>query len=720
MPKNGVGKLQRVVEGVRGGRAGSLSAQRNRELAGLRRRQATASLQEVGPIPPVSDVKLRMEVTGSLQRFAEVCFPAACNLAWADYHLELFRGLDHVIRTGSRMNVIMPRGGGKTTLLIIAAMWCLFTGRKRFLVLIAASETLAEDLLNRIKDLIFGSPTLPGLFPELMTPILKVNGESRRCAGQTFLGAKTRIAWDANRIRFPVIPGAPGSGATIKVAGLTGSGIRGLSVVQPDGRIERPDLVLLDDPQTKESARSVLQTAERLSLIKEDISGMEGPGGQLSLLMASTIIRKGDLPDLLNDPVRHPRWKTILVPMLESFPTDMEAWDDYWRRYTGELQEGGTGEQASRWYVKNRKKMDAGAVATWPARTFGCASAVEYALRKYFDDPAGFSSEYQNDPPSSSGDDLDFVLQPADLAGRVSGAKQFVLPQGTQLVTAGVDVQQRMLFYVVRAWKRDSSSCVVDYGTWPPQSRRIWTYKDSKETLDRRYGLGTLGSLRKGMLDLLHTLATREWKIAGQTKSGAKHEVGTMVCDRVFIDRGYKPELVNEVARMVGSTVLPCIGKAPTARQRPFAEYYKRPFEKHGDHWILTVPGRGKEPIRFVLVDANYWKSKVWERYILPMGEPGAAMLFGDAQSDHRLFAAHIADSEVPHLKTADGRTIREWELRQGRDNHWLDADALAMAAASYQGVNLSDATEGSKRRGRKRLSFAKIANTQKPDGQGG
>jgi len=44
------------------------------------------------------------------------------------------------------------------------------------------------------------------------------------------------------------------------------------------GTIIRPSLVLLDDPQTRESARSADQTKKRLDLPHGDVTGMAGPG----------------------------------------------------------------------------------------------------------------------------------------------------------------------------------------------------------------------------------------------------------------------------------------------------------------------------------------------------------------------------------------------------------------------------------------------------------
>ena len=64
-----------------------------------------------------------------------------------------------------------------------------------------------------------------------------------------------------------------------------------------DGQTVRPSLVVLDDPQTDESARSLSQCATRESILAGAILGLAGPGKKISGIMPCTVIRPGDMAD---------------------------------------------------------------------------------------------------------------------------------------------------------------------------------------------------------------------------------------------------------------------------------------------------------------------------------------------------------------------------------------------------------------------------------------
>ena len=71
---------------------------------------------------------------------------------------------------------------------------------------------------------------------------------------------------------MPSIPDSKASGAIIKVAGITGR-IRGMKYKRADGQTVRPSLVVLDDPQTDESARSLSQCATRERILAGAVLG---------------------------------------------------------------------------------------------------------------------------------------------------------------------------------------------------------------------------------------------------------------------------------------------------------------------------------------------------------------------------------------------------------------------------------------------------------------
>ena len=86
------------------------------------------------------------------------------------------------------------------------------------------------------------------------------------------------------------------SGAILKVAGITGR-IRGMKHQTAAGESFRPDLVILDDPQTDESARSLWQCQARESILAGAVLGLAGPGRKISSIMPCTVIKPGDMAD---------------------------------------------------------------------------------------------------------------------------------------------------------------------------------------------------------------------------------------------------------------------------------------------------------------------------------------------------------------------------------------------------------------------------------------
>jgi len=127
----------------------------------------------------------------------------------------------------------------------------------------------------------------------------------------------------------------------------------------PDGTTARPDLVIIDDPQTDRSAASP-STCERIEeTINKTISGLGDMGRQLSQIMTCTVIREGDVADRYLDHNIYPGWHGMRYKRLEAMPENTALWDEY-----AELRRKDE-KKATAFYKKNRKAMDAGAVCPW-------------------------------------------------------------------------------------------------------------------------------------------------------------------------------------------------------------------------------------------------------------------------------------------------------------------------------------------------------------------
>jgi hypothetical protein len=137
---------------------------------------------------------------------------------------------------------------------------------------VCAIDDLATDFIQDIKTQLEGAGPLADDFPEVCYPIKCLERLTARCRGQTCGGAATRIEWTSDTIVLPTIPGSPASGFRVTAAGITGA-IRGLKFTRADGSMVRPSFVLIDDPQTNESAKSIMQTGDRIDITDSFVCG---------------------------------------------------------------------------------------------------------------------------------------------------------------------------------------------------------------------------------------------------------------------------------------------------------------------------------------------------------------------------------------------------------------------------------------------------------------
>jgi hypothetical protein len=575
-------------------------------------------------------------------------------------------------------------------------------GHREFVCLIGSDEGHAMDMLDSIKMELDGNDLLLEDFPEVVYPIQCLDGIANRCNGQLFKGQRTHIGWTAREIVLPTIPESKASGAIIKVAGITGR-IRGMKYKRADGKTVRPTLVVLDDPQTDESARSLSQCATRESILAGAVLGLAGPGKKISGIMPCTVIRPGDMADNILDRDKHPEWNGERTKMVYSFPANEKLWQQYAEIRAESLRLGNAGDEATEFYRANREAMDQGAVVAWPERfNHDELSAIQHAMNLKLQDEAAFFAEYQNEPlPEEVADDDELTAD--QIANKLNRMKRGEVPIGCNHLTAFIDVQANLLFYVVAAWEDDFTGYVIDYGTFPDQRRPYFTLRDARLTLAGVTGAAGLeGAIYAGLEKLTTNLLGRAWR----RDDGAELRV-----ERCLIDAnwGSATDVVYQFCRQSAHAgiVLPSHGRFVGASSQPFSEYKRRPGDRVGLNW--RVPNvHGKRAVRHALFDTNYWKSFVHARLAVPMGDRGCLSLFGDKPEQHRLFADHLT-AEYRVKTEGRGRTVDEWKLRPERaDNHWFDCLVGCAVAASMQGVVLPG-TDGQVTTRRQRVSFAEL-----------
>jgi hypothetical protein len=514
--------------------------------------------------------------------------------------------------------------------------------------------------------------------------VRKLEGKPQRCASQTHDGKLTHIEWTAETIVLPTVPGSDAGGAIVTCRGIT-AGARGMKHKRPDGTQQRPDFVILDDPQTDESAGSPAQVDKRLDVLKKSILKLGGHRGQIAVVMNATVIQPNDLTDQLLDAKRNPSWQGERIPMVRKWAEKHESlWlGEYARlRTTYDAERPGAQreahERATQFYRERQTEMDAGAVVTWP-HCFDSEteiSAIQHAYNQLIDDgPEVFASECQNQPMVKQ--DEKIVLSADVLRIRGNGVKEGTVPLAFSTLTAFIDVQGKALYWAVCAFGDGFGGAVVDSGVFPEQPKRRVSLADVKRTLARAYtGAGPEGALRAGLHDLMAMLSNREYG----REDGAKLRIS-----RGLVDSGWG-EMADTVYEAVRSSPhsniwQPSKGIGVTAASRPWEDYKLQPGEQGGSHW--TIAPIKKQATRLVRFDTNYWKSFVHRRMTTALGDVGALSFCG-GDFDHLI--DHIT-AEYPIQTSGRGRTLEEWKCLPGRDNHWLDCLVGCAVAASIIGV---------------------------------
>lgn len=649
-----------------------------------RARNAAMALagRDIGELPAVVDQQRKDKASGDFQYFCEAYFPLTFHLTWSPDHLKVIRRIEDAVLRGGLFAMAMPRGSGKTTICECACIWAVLYGHREFVCLIGSDEGHAVDMLDSIKTELDGNDLLLEDFPEAVFPIQSLDGIANRCNGQLYQGERTHIGWTAKEVVLPTIPDSPASGAIIKVAGITGR-IRGMKYKRADGRSTRPSLVVLDDPQTDESARSLSQCATRESILAGAILGLAGPGKKISGIMPCTVIRPDDMADNILDRGKHPEWNGERTQMVYSFPDNDELWKRYGELRAESFREYGDIRVATEFYAENREAMDAGASVAWQVRyNEDELSAIQHAMNLKLQDEAAFYAEYQNEPlpdqTIGAGD-----LTADEIAAKVNRRQRGEVPIGVEHVTMFIDVQMNLLYWLVAGWEPDFTGYVIDYGAYPDQQRPYFTLRDARMTLGIvAPNTGLEGSIYSGLDKLTNDLLTRSWR---------RDDGAVMRISRCLVDAnwGNSTDVVYQFCKEspFATILTPSHGRFVGASSKPMSEYQRRAGDRMGHHW--RIPGGSRREVRHVNYDTNYWKSFLFARLAVSMGDRGCLSLFGDQPSQHRLLAEHLtAEYRVP--TEARGRVVDEWKIRpEHADNHWFDCLVGCAVAGSMEGAVL-------------------------------
>jgi len=223
------------------------------------------------------------------------------------------------------------------------------------------------------------------------------------------------------------------------------------------------------------------------------------------------------------------------------------------------------------------------------------------------------------------------------------------VPDEALFLTFGGDVQKNRIPWVVRAWGARATSWLVGFG-------ELWGNTAEPQVWD----------------DLAELLTA---------------PIDGLLIKLAFVDSGFRPgkkldvpvNRVYEFARRFRSFVFATKGSSH-AMVTPLV---RRKIE-------VTQQGKqSKYGLDLIRLDPNHWKSWVHERLAWPLDQPGAWHLPEDVTEDY--CRQIVAEAMV---RGPGGKPV--W-IEKARDNHFLDAEAMA-SAAGYM-LNVQHIKLGARRR---------------------
>ena len=617
-------------------------------------------------IPECVNMSRRIEALADPVIFLRTYLSDRYSLEFGPHHQFIIDSIVSRARNGGRQAVAAPRGCGKSELVKGLLVYLTLAELIRFPLVVAATSQLAKRLFRDFRNKFATNRLLYEDFPEVCHPVRCLEGAPQRAARQHIDGRLTNIVWtSSDYVRLPDVPGSPFGGVKMAYFGLDAA-FRGVNI---DG--DRPDFVLIDDPETAESAKSDLQIGDREETLDKDIAGLAGQNTSLSIVTLTTVQNARCLSFKLTDRSLKPSHNGVRFGMIRKWPDRMDLWEEYIALRRANQEAGDEhGRGAVQHYLDNRAAMDAGVemlvdhvVQVEVDGVQVVHSAIQQAFNKISDTSlSAYKSEYQNDPDPDEQPDT-VGLTAGKVASRVSGLIQGETHPDTEFVTIGLDIGKYYSHWCKVAWHGNAVGNVVDYGVMETPGMMT---ADSKQAV--------INALLPSLL---------QWR-ADMLENGS--------IDFCLVDSGDFTDAIYEFIRQVGGTPFAAakgwdrgrfrLPKERTKDRLPFQECYAShlPAERI---WLYNV-------------NTEHWKQWVHERFLTEtnddqqMPNSGTLSLFaapGDRRR-HLSFSQHIVAEERRDIFVPGKGTVRKWVV-VNRNNHYLDAVALSCAAAGCLGVRV-------------------------------
>ena len=603
-------------------------------------------------------------------------------------HSRLIETIHDRAITGGKKAIAAPRSRGKST--IVKGMNIYLTARElvRFIVPICATTKLAGRIYKDYRDEWGNNELLYEDFPEICAPVRELEGAPQRASRQHVDGHLTLINWSATDfLRLPRVPGdandylkslgrdwSPYGGVKMTFAGLDAA-FRGMNIDD-----DRPDFIIIDDPETRESAKSAEQIEDRKEIIQKDIEGLEGQEKPIAMVMATTLQNTFCLSAQFTDPEQMPAWEGERWGWIESWPTNTDLWDEYIaKRKAAQAKGDRHGMAAVEFYLDHRAAMDEGAVMLAenykPIKTKdgeqAVYSAIQEAYNKIADTSlAAFKSEYQNDP-EDVGEDFKVKVLPHTVIGCQADFDRHSIAADASIIVAGVDVRKTELHYVRLASGESIRHQIADYDvqshgtseTTVEQAEHL--ILDGLNRIDDLWGDNPLidsnGTPRGIDLVLIDKGWLGNWKEDGQKKTWASQPVETFCMTkglRRFLPAKGQP---NYKSPAPGDNVIV------------------------GDNWHMNRGVGAERSCTEVVWNAEHWHALTEDLFSIGDDEQRFRLFVATdgVHKGHERLSQHIREGAQDLLDLRkSGSSTRKQKYRR---DHWWDAIAMALVAKSIE-----------------------------------
>ncbi len=279
----------------------------------------------------------------------------------ADFHAWLNATLAGFhTRRGSRLGIIAPREGAKSTWLTLAyVLRCAVEGWEPHIVLLSDSGEMATQFLSTLRAELETNDLLAAVYPD---------------------ACGAGVEWRTDRVRLK-------NGVLIKSLGR-GSNIRGRK-----DRQHRPTLIVVDDCQSNRDIDSPTDRERTLSWFLQEV--IPAGSDRTNFISVGSALHRDALAVRVQ---ALPGWVGRTFRAVHSWPTRLDLWDE-WERIATNLADDKRNDAADAYLAAHRADLTAGAVSFWPA-----FKPIEVLMRRRAEiGRRRFETEYQGVPGSPEG-----------------------------------------------------------------------------------------------------------------------------------------------------------------------------------------------------------------------------------------------------------------------------------------------------------------------------